>query len=449
MRCCIRNVFLFAGPELLKTIKCPSQIFDTPQRLTFLLSSILNKSTFVIPCPSPSPIPIPNRSTSHHARLVHSRSSCVILCSSRSSSHTQDQYATAFEAIAVGPKPTIFSPTQSQFPFFLKNTDAPFSSSSSSPLKPDPTPNCDLLTTRSQKRRRPSCSTDLKRRSKKGDHNYVKRLENAFILFRSKCHEYRQKVQVEWVNEPGKKQCQADLSKAVCQQWMSLTSEEHHYWQELAKEKKKEHEEMYPDYVYRPRRSKDKTGRLEKKKSKGVRGKYEHDTVMSSHTPMLHHSNGPFGLNLLLVHQDLCQGSSFEASLQVSQSLYLSSPSMLIEISRPTNPLPTRIPPKMSPQTGTLPPFHPLIRCLTNSCFKQNQCSSRNPRQYRDSHYHFPQPTSSRPPTLCSVCRILSAARTSGTPLRSKHKWQGREQRFRCRTPYHCLFPGNTYMGKR
>ena len=166
---------------------------------------------------------------------------------------------------------------------------------------------------------------------------------------------------------------------------------------------------------------------------------------MSSQTPMLHHSDCSFGLNLLLVHQDFCQGSGFKASLQVSQSLYLSSPSMLIEISKPTNPLPTRIPPKMSPQTGTLPPLRPLVRCLTNSCFKQNQCSSRNPRQYRDSHYHFPQPTSSRPPTLCSVCQIMSAARTSGTPLRSKHKWQGRERRFRCRTPYHCLFPGNTY----
>ena len=118
---------------------------------------------------------------------------------------------------------------------------------------------------------------------------------------------------------------------------------------------------------------------------------------------------------------------------------------MSIEISRPTNPLPTCIPPKMSPQTGTLPPCRPLIRCLTISCFKKNQCSPRNHRQYRDSHYHFPQPMSSRPPTLCSVCRILSAARTSGTPLRSKHKWQGREPRFHRRTPYHRLFPGTTY----
>ena len=200
-------------------------------------------------------------------------------------------------------------------------------------------------------------------------------------------------------------------------------SEERRYWQELVKEKKKEHEEKYLDYVYRPRCSKDKTGRLEKKKVKGVRGEYEHDTVMSSQTPMLHHSNSSFSLNLLPAHQDFCQGSGFEASLQVSHSSYLSSPSMLIEISRPTNPLPTCITPEMSPRTGPLPPFRPLIQCLTNSCFKKNQCSPRNHRQYRDSHYHFPQPTSSGPPTLCSVCRILSATQTSGMPLRSKHKY--------------------------
>ena len=160
---------------------------------------------------------------------MHSRSSCVILCSSRSLSHTQDRYATAFEVTSVGPEPTMLSPAPSPFPFFSENTDTPFSSSPSHPFKPDPTPNCTLLTTRSQKRRWPSCSTDLKRRPKKGDHNYVKRPENAFILFRSKCHEYRRKVQVEWANEPGKKHRQADLLKAIGQQWKSLTSEERHY----------------------------------------------------------------------------------------------------------------------------------------------------------------------------------------------------------------------------
>ena len=144
----------------------------------------------------------------------------------------------------------------------------------------------------------------------------------AAYLTIQRCYEYRRKWQVEWANEPGKKHRQADLSKAIGQQWKSLTSEERHYWQELAKEKKEEHEEKYPDYVYRPRRSKDKTGRLEKKKVKGVRGRYEHDTVMSSQTPMFHRSNGPFGLNSLPVHQDFCQGRGFEASIQVSHSSY-------------------------------------------------------------------------------------------------------------------------------
>ena len=130
---------------------------------------------------------------------VHSRSSCVILCSSKSLSHTQHQYATAFEVISVRLEPMMLSLAPSPFPFCFKNTDTPFSSSSSSPFKPDPTPNCTLLTTRSQKQRRHSCSTDLKRRPKKGDHNYVKRLGNAFILFCSKCHEYHRKVQGEWL----------------------------------------------------------------------------------------------------------------------------------------------------------------------------------------------------------------------------------------------------------
>ncbi len=43
--------------------------------------------------------------------------------------------------------------------------------------------------------------------------------------------------------------------------------------------KKKEHEERYPNYVYRPQRSnKDKDGRPKNKKAKGIRGDYEHDT---------------------------------------------------------------------------------------------------------------------------------------------------------------------------
>jgi len=66
------------------------------------------------------------------------------------------------------------------------------------------------------------------------------------------------------------------LSKTISQQWKALSADERLYWEELAKEKKKEHEQMYPNYVYRPQRSKDKKG----KKSK--RGEFEHETDCES-----------------------------------------------------------------------------------------------------------------------------------------------------------------------
>ncbi|THV03647.1 hypothetical protein K435DRAFT_580310, partial [Dendrothele bispora CBS 962.96] len=52
-----------------------------------------------------------------------------------------------------------------------------------------------------------------------------------------------------------------DLSKTISQQWKSLSTEERQYWEHMAKEKKKEHEALYPNYVYRPQRVKDKDGK--------------------------------------------------------------------------------------------------------------------------------------------------------------------------------------------
>ncbi|EJF58387.1 high mobility group box domain-containing protein, partial [Dichomitus squalens] len=80
------------------------------------------------------------------------------------------------------------------------------------------------------------------------------RPENAFILFRRKKCEERQAAQEDddGASGPVKKQRQADLSKTISQQWKSLPPEERQYWEDLAKEKKKEHEAMYPNYVYRP-----------------------------------------------------------------------------------------------------------------------------------------------------------------------------------------------------
>ncbi|KAJ7711721.1 hypothetical protein B0H16DRAFT_1627404 [Mycena metata] len=56
-------------------------------------------------------------------------------------------------------------------------------------------------------------------------------------------------------NAPGKKQRQADLSKTISQQWKALSLEDRSYWENLAKEKKREHETLHPNYVYRPQRS--------------------------------------------------------------------------------------------------------------------------------------------------------------------------------------------------
>ena len=109
------------------------------------------------------------------------------------------------------------------------------------------------------------------RRPKKGDDDYIKRPENAFILFRRKKCEERQAAQEEddGSSGPVKKQRQADLSKTISQQWKSLPAEERQYWEDLAKEKKKEHEAMYPNYVYRPQRNKDKKTKKGKSRNGG------------------------------------------------------------------------------------------------------------------------------------------------------------------------------------
>jgi hypothetical protein len=98
-------------------------------------------------------------------------------------------------------------------------------------------------------------------RPTKGDKDYVKRPENAFILFRRKCVEERLQEQeaaeaaaaTSSTPKP-KRSRQADLSKMISQQWKGLTQEERTHWEDLAKEKKREHERLHPGYVYRPQR---------------------------------------------------------------------------------------------------------------------------------------------------------------------------------------------------
>ena len=95
----------------------------------------------------------------------------------------------------------------------------------------------------SHRRRRSTVSDIGERRPKKGDEDYIKRPENAFILFRRKCCEDRNLAQGageagEGDGSAPKKQRQADLSKTISQQWKGLSAEERQYWEDLAKEKK-------------------------------------------------------------------------------------------------------------------------------------------------------------------------------------------------------------------
>lgn len=191
------------------------------------------------------------------------------------------------------PNDTTPSPAQSPFePDLRKLTLTPPSSSlvrSFSPVSPASSSSSTSVfsttlssaaasTPSSHKRRKSSTCSDIDRRPKKGDEDYIKRPENAFILFRRKCCEDRQQEEASApADGPTKKQRQADLSKTISQQWKALSPEERLYWEELAKAKKKEHEQMYPNYVYRPQRSKDKKGK------KGRRGELEHEQD-SEHT---------------------------------------------------------------------------------------------------------------------------------------------------------------------
>jgi hypothetical protein len=207
----------------------------------------------------------------------------------------------------VSPTPRAFT-----FPITHNLSDSPYASPSNSPFEPDLYPltlQCTTTTstpppfspdsplrssspfTPDHKRRKSSCSSDLvERRPKKGDEDYVKRPENAFILFRRKCCEDRQQAEdVSASDGPTKKQRQADLSKTISQQWKSLSAEERQFWEQMAKDKKKEHEQLYPNYVYRPQRAKDKDGKTKNKKSK----KIDEDTgSLSFVVPVHRHHHG-------------------------------------------------------------------------------------------------------------------------------------------------------------
>ncbi|KAL1741187.1 hypothetical protein HDZ31DRAFT_67181 [Schizophyllum fasciatum] len=184
------------------------------------------------------------------------------------------------------PAVAIVSPTPRAFSFPLDNhlDDSPYSTPSSSPFEPELSPSHRTTSPASlpsasasvtqgpalpllppfgaaplpspsrahQAHRRQVSDSSVDRRPKKGDEDYIKRPENAFILFRRKCVEERQR---DSAGAPlPKKQRQADLSKTISAQWKALSTDERQYWEALAREKKREHEQQYPGYVYRPQR---------------------------------------------------------------------------------------------------------------------------------------------------------------------------------------------------
>ncbi|KAH9923465.1 uncharacterized protein BXZ73DRAFT_50983 [Epithele typhae] len=211
---------------------------------------------------------------------------------------TRDASARTLHVATDAPPPTvsIISPTPRAFTFPITDTRFPTSPSASPfepalksvPCTPPPprpfsptssigsdsslsvlsSPTAPPSSQASSHRRRRSTVSDAgERRPKKGDDDYIKRPENAFILFRRrKCEERQEAAAAQDEDGPVKKQRQADLSKDISQQWKSLPADERAYWEQLAKEKKKEHEALYPNYVYRPQRTKGRKEKLNKGK---------------------------------------------------------------------------------------------------------------------------------------------------------------------------------------
>jgi hypothetical protein len=106
-------------------------------------------------------------------------------------------------------------------------------------------------------RRRRGTVDDGVPRPKKGDAEYIKRPENAFILFRRACCEERnERESADDVGSGPKRLRQADLSKMISAQWKALSPAEREEWEARARARKAEHAAAHPDYVYRPQRTK-------------------------------------------------------------------------------------------------------------------------------------------------------------------------------------------------
>ncbi|KAJ7660199.1 hypothetical protein DFH06DRAFT_1130100 [Mycena polygramma] len=168
---------------------------------------------------------------------------------------------------AATPSPSAFSSDYDRAPLplsaFTRTLFPESSSGTPSPAPQTPIDSTDTVIDATVEERRP----------KKGDDDYVKRPENAFILFRRECAASLSSSSTSpsapsptpsasssapspsLVAPPPKKQRQAELSKTISQRWKALSPEERAHWDALAKEKKRQHEMLHPNYVYRPRRS--------------------------------------------------------------------------------------------------------------------------------------------------------------------------------------------------
>jgi hypothetical protein len=203
---------------------------------------------------------------------------------------------TAFELNQPPMLTQIIAPTPRAFEFPSAHNlkDSPLNTPSCSPFEPErrmsslpslacPSPSATSATLPLQKRRRATSCDGDERRSKRGDEDYIKRPENAFILFRRKCCEDRLRAgedsAVTATSEgTSKKLRQADLSKTISAQWKSLSSEDRQYWENLAKEKKKEHERLHPNYQYQPQRAKDREARWRNLRVRGEAKTTEHES---------------------------------------------------------------------------------------------------------------------------------------------------------------------------
>lgn len=146
------------------------------------------------------------------------------------------------------PQIVIASPTPRRSIFFpLKHNlaESPISTPSASPFEGD-------YDNRSSSSGPAVRAVNAARRQKKREEGYVKRPENAFILFRmNMC------TQINATKPEGSKpNREADLSKTISKHWKELSPEEKQVWKDMAAEKKREHQQQYPDYKYRPNRGK-------------------------------------------------------------------------------------------------------------------------------------------------------------------------------------------------